>query len=51
MKTWSKLAVKSLVFLILLFKSQITLSNDLPIDPSIQKGTFENGLTYYIKEN
>ena len=51
MKTWSKLAIKSLVFLILLFKSQITLSNELPIDPSIQKGTFENGLTYYIKEN
>ena len=51
MKSWSKIAIKSIVFLVLLFKSQITLSNELPIDPSIQKGTFENGLTYYIKEN
>jgi zinc protease len=46
-----KISNKILSFLILLFKSQITLSNELPIDPSIQKGTFENGLTYYIKEN
>ena len=51
MKSWSKITIKSLVLLILLFKSEITLSNELPIDPSIQKGTFENGLTYYIKEN
>ena len=29
----------------------IDFTKPMPIDPSIKKGTFKNGLTYYIKQN
>ena len=31
--------------------SQTALDEKIPIDPSVVKGTLQNGLTYYIKEN
>lgn len=31
--------------------SQSTLEEKIPLDPAVIKGTLQNGLTYYIKEN
>jgi len=31
--------------------AQINPNEELPIDPSVRKGTLENGMTYYIKHN
>ena len=51
MKNWQKNALKITVFISFFFQSHLTIANEFPIDPNIQKRTFENGLTYYIKEN
>ena len=51
MKNWQKNALKITVFISFFFQSYLTVANEFPIDPNIQKRTFENGLTYYIKEN
>ena len=51
MKNWQKNLLKTVILIFSIFKSHSAIANEFPIDPNIQKGTFENGLTYYIKEN
>jgi zinc protease len=31
--------------------SAMRMESHVPVDPAVEKGTFENGLTYYIREN
>ena len=51
MKNWQKNLLKTVILIFSISKSYSALANEFPIDPNIQKGTLENGLTYYIKEN
>jgi len=51
MNNWQKNLLKTVILIFSIFKSHSAIANEFPIDPNIQKGTFENGLTYYIKEN
>ena len=47
------LILTALAFLLVFSGYSLDLSTDpgLPLDPAVEKGTYSNGLTYYIREN
>ena len=43
--------IKRIIFFLILFISSLKAESVFPIDPAINYGKLENGLTYYIREN
>ena len=43
--------MRNIIFILFLLITPLKAENVFPLDPAINYGKLENGLTYYIREN